>query len=158
MAQALAFFQKNVLICYMEHSSDIAERLRAVAGELASLANSISAPTAEVQFPERAKERMAAGKCLNCERKPNEISVIRRGLCQACYQKAKRMLAPNPLLENELISKGLLAPSGFTPNLETTPLDEMFKKAVDTTSAKSAVSSAEKLAADMGKKAKKKGT
>jgi hypothetical protein len=155
LSKDLRLFKKNVLMCYMAQTSDTASRLRAVAPELLAIADSLSSPKLDVEFPPTAAERMALGKCLNCERKPDEISVIRRGLCQACYQKSQRMLSSNPLLENQLISKGLLAPSGFNPNPEVTPLDEMFRKAWDKASARSDV---EELAKKVSvKRQKKKG-
>lgn len=106
-------------------------RLKEVAKELAALAEAIGSPRKEAEFPPEAVLRMQAGKCLNCDRKKDEITMIRRGLCQACYQRLQRELPKNPLLEDELIGRGLLAPSGFTAKTaaDPSPLDEAIRAA-----------------------------
>jgi hypothetical protein len=134
----------------METTNNISKRLQAVATELLAIAESLASPASSAVFPTKAADRMKAGKCLNCDRKPEEISIIRRGLCQACYQKSLRMLTTNPLLESDLITKGLLAPSGFDPQAAQTPLDEMIRTAWDKANAD--VAAAEETIKKRGKR------
>ncbi len=107
----------------MDPIATLKKRLRELAKELATIAEQLGE---ENDFPQAAVERMREGKCLNCDRTPEEISVVRRGLCAACYQKVIRGLKFAPSREAELIAKGVLAPYGFTLREPGTALDSFI--------------------------------
>jgi hypothetical protein len=134
----------------MSQTKQLAERLNAVAAELAAIARELASDKKEAIFPDTAKQRIQLGLCLNCTRTKEEITQLRRGLCPACYQKSNRMLLKNPLLESDLITKGLLAPSGFDPQAAQTPLDEMIRTAWDKANAD--VAAAEETIKKRGKR------
>lgn len=124
-------------ICYME-SNEITKQLTAVAKTLLEIAASLSGESAnEPVFPQDAAKKVANGECLKCGRLKADIGnqKFRRGNCPSCSTAIRRRIREerNPELEFTLIECGLLAPSGFVPELD--PFEAAVKKASESSQA-----------------------
>lgn len=111
----------------MQHN-DIAERLRQLADELVYMATVLGGNAVEVAFPEEARQRLAAGVCLerDCTKRDKRHGgkhQFRRGNCPSHYNQLSKLLIKNPAYETELIRLGRMTPVGYT--LEPKEIDEL---------------------------------
>jgi hypothetical protein len=105
--------------------TETANALRNLANEILALAERL-APQADVAIPKSARDKIAAGRCLQGDEKP---AAGRRGLCDKHYQQTMRRVRAGKISEAELIAEGLLLPeSPGGRKTSDSPVDNLIKK------------------------------
>ncbi len=72
----------------------------------------------------RRQQLSDAGKCVGCEREIGENEICRRGLCNACYQAARRAINSKKMSEQQLVRDGKMMP----PDVGGRPTDNKFTR------------------------------
>ena len=91
-------------------AKELATAIGKVVSDLQAIQRKLS--IGEPTFPKHARERLTAGLCLKCGKPLSDgKGKPARGNHAACYQSIIRTMASSGELEEDAISKGLLAPS-----------------------------------------------
>lgn len=90
-------------------SGTIKERLRQIAADLLSLAESVDSSEKTAKEPPTVREKLARRECLQTGEIVPKGKLYRRGLSPAAYQRTINMLRAKEVTESDLISRGLLA-------------------------------------------------
>jgi len=72
----------------------------------------------------RRQQLTDAGKCVGCEREIGDGDTSRRGLCNACYQAARRAINGKKISEQQLVRDGKMMP----PDIGGRPTENKFTR------------------------------